>query len=386
MFEPSPNSFSFPVGETAIDHYVALTTARLQGWTSQSVAVWRELTGYRLVKAYHYKYTNSPSEHEFITYEFVDEHENKVELRTDRRIGARKHTSSSSRSTSSVIDGGYSPINSLFSPSSRSSLLLPSLSESDSKASSSEPRSSLSLPSDISSNQYLANDTIIRIQGRPDRCEVLRTITFNGDSSLHPSLWDVVILVLVVHNDSAFYTLHARQCYWFADTIFGTLEKWAAIHKNGTVAPDEKEKVKRGRRRASTGSRGVVPVHRRKPEHIDKIWDNFKKERQVMTQQKEEYERVRTEEVETAKRLAGQVKQLLLDSAKDKKDWEEKERQLRKEEAEREQRYQAEKRMLEQELTRLQHELQNRDLQKNAPATGKQVNQRVSSESGSDKT
>jgi hypothetical protein len=75
-----------------------------------------------------------------------------------------------------------------------------------------------------------------------------------------------VILVLVVHNDDTCYTRHARQCHWYADTIFGTLEKWAAIRKNGTVVPDEKEKVKQGRRRSSTGSRGVVLGHRHKGE------------------------------------------------------------------------------------------------------------------------
>jgi len=286
MSDPDPTSISFPVVATAIGHYLALIMAYLQGWTLQSIAVWRELTGYRLVKASHCKYTNSPSEHEFVIYELVNEHKNKLVLRTDRRIGARKHTSSSSCSTPSVIDGGpSSPISSLLSQSSGSSFPLSPTNENDSKASSFPPHGSLSFPSDISSNQYLANDTIIQIQGHPDRCEVLRTITFNGDNSLRPSLWDIVILVLVVHNDSTFYTLHARQCYWFADTIFGALEKWGAIRNNGMVEPDEKEKVKRGRRRASIGSRGVVPIHRRKPEHIAKIWDNFKKELQVKTQQ-----------------------------------------------------------------------------------------------------
>lgn len=252
-----PTSIPFPVVAMAIGHYLALIMACLQGWTSESVAVWRELTGYLLVKAYHCKYTNSASEHECVIYEFVDEHKNKLLLRTDRHIGARRHTSSSSCSTSSAFDGGSS------SPHP----------ESDSKASSGS--------SDISSNKYLANDTIVRVQGHPDGCEVLKTITFNGDRSSRPSLWDVGILVLVVHNDGPLYTLHARQCYWFADTIFGALEMW----ENGTVVPDERGKVKRGRRRASIGSRGIVSVHRRKPEHIAKIWDSFKKLLQIMTQQ-----------------------------------------------------------------------------------------------------
>ena len=94
-----------------------------------------------------------------------------------------------------------------------------------------------------------------------------------------------MILVLVVHNDSAFYALLTRQCYWFADTIFGSLEKWAANHDNGTVVTGEKGRAKWGRRRASTGNRGIVTVHRRNAVHIDKIWADFEKERQAMTHQ-----------------------------------------------------------------------------------------------------
>ena len=80
--------------------------------------------------------------------------------------------------------------------------------------------------------------------------------------------------MLAVHKDSTFYTIYARQCYWFADSIFGCLEKWAAIHKNGIVM-----------HRASTGRLGVVPVHSRNPEDIARIWANFIQDLRVMTQQ-----------------------------------------------------------------------------------------------------
>ncbi len=76
--------------------------------------------------------------------------------------------------------------------------------------------------------------------------------------------------------------------------------------------------------------------------------------------QKEEYERVRMEEVETTTRLARRVDQLELDSAKDKREWEERERRLRKEEEEREQCHREENRVLKRELARLQRELQQR--------------------------
>lgn len=113
MADSGPTSISFPVVPMPIDHFVALIMAYLQGRTPQSISVWCELMAYRLVKAYHCKNTNSSSEHEFIISELVNEHMNKVVLRTDRHIGARKHSSSSSSLTSSLIDGGLSPISSL---------------------------------------------------------------------------------------------------------------------------------------------------------------------------------------------------------------------------------------------------------------------------------
>ena len=85
--------------------------------------------------------------------------------------------------------------------------------------------------------------------------------------------------------------------------------------------------------------------------------------------------------METTKRHAEQVKQLMLDLAKDNGEWEERDKQLRKEEEKRDQRHQEEKRALKRELARLQRKLQqmNRDLQTNAPVTRRRGNQGVAS-------
>ena len=250
--------------QMAVVVWVQFVMMGLQGWTLHSISMWLELTSYRLEKAYHCKLATR-NEHEFIIYEFTDEHKNKLELRSDRSVGRRKDGSS------------------LLPRSSSTSSPLSSENERNSNMSNCPSDYSLSSPSDLSSNQHLAADTVVQIKGHPARCQVLRTITFNGDRSLRPSLWDVMILVLVVHNDSAFYALLTRQCYWFADTIFGSLEKWAANHNNGTVITGVEGRAKWGRRRASTGSRGIVTVHRRNTNHIDKIWVDFEKERQAMT-------------------------------------------------------------------------------------------------------
>ncbi|KAF8701566.1 hypothetical protein AX14_000390 [Amanita brunnescens Koide BX004] len=303
---------------------VARIMAILQGWTPQSAVVWRELTDFRLVKTYHCKNTNSSTEHEFVIFELVDEHMNNLVLRTDRHIGAPKGTSTSSSSTSSLIDVGLSPISSL--PASSFSSLL--------------------FPSDVISDQYPANDTITRIQVPPHPDEALRTIEFSGNRSLRPNLWDVVILILVVHNNST-YNLLERQCYWHADVIFAMLENWAAIHKNGRV-----------RHRASTGRYRVLPAHRRNPVDIPRIWENFTKEVQVMTQQKEDCERARTNEIEKKKRLTEQVEALMSERAKHKREREERECQLRKEQKERERRHQEEQRSLKQELAKLRLQVQ----------------------------
>jgi len=263
--------------QMAVVVWVQFVMMGLQGWTLQSIAMWLELTSYRLEKAYHCKSTTR-NQHEFIVYEFTNEHKNKLELRSDRSVGERKDGSPSFGPISTL-----SPWRSSSTPGPSSPLS--SENERNSNVSCSPSDSSLSFPSDVSSNQHLAADTVVRIKGHPACSQILRTITFNGDRSLRPSLWDIMILVLVVHNDSAIYTLLTRQCYWFADTIFGSLEKWAANHNNGTVITGEKRRAKWGRRRASTGSRGIVTVYRRNAVHIDKIWADFEKERQVMAHQ-----------------------------------------------------------------------------------------------------
>ncbi|KAF8348677.1 hypothetical protein F5887DRAFT_1071581 [Amanita rubescens] len=353
--------------------WVHLVMTCLRGWTPESIAMWLELTGYRLDKVFHCKVTNSRNEHEFVIYEFSDDKKHKLQLRTDRSAGERKDsvTASSSSVESFGTDlGESSPL--VDSPqSSTSSLSFVSMKGRISKIPGSIRHavrrlsdSSISRPSAMSSNQYLAADTITRINCHPPHSNVLRTITFKGDRAKRPSIWDVMILASVVHNDSATYTVLGRQCYWFADTIFGLLEKWATIYNNEATTSDEKEKVRRGRRQ---GSIGLVPVHRRDPVHINKIWDDFTGERQTMGKQREEFERARTEEILKTKELAGQVTKLKFEQVKERQEREkerrerdEKEQWLRKEQAEREQRMEREREERERQLKKEQEERERR--------------------------
>src|SRR6266550_4200614 len=281
--------------QMAIVVWEHLVMTCLRGWTSESIAMWLELTGYRLDKAFHCKVTNSRNEHEFVIYEFSDDKKHKLQLRTDRSAGERKDTVTMSP-TPSVESFGTdleesSPLVDFSPQSSTSSLSFISMKGRISKIPGSIRHavrrlsdSSISRPSAMSSNQYLAADTITRISSRPPHSNVLRTITFKGDRAKRPSLWDVMILASVVHNDSTNYTLLGRQCYWFADTIFGLLEKWATIYNNEATTTDEKDKLKR-RARGRQGSIGLVPVHRRDPVHVNKIWDDFTRERQTIGKQ-----------------------------------------------------------------------------------------------------
>lgn len=282
----------------AIVVWVQLVMTCLRGWTPESVAMWQELTGYRLEKASHCKYTNTSNEHEFVIYEFINDHNHKLlQLRSDRAAGERKDTTTLPSASPSVESLGAGLENSSplaefsNSQSSKSSLSLVSVTGSLSKISGSIRQtvrrlseSSLSAPSAISSNQYLAADTITRINGHPSHSRVLRTVTFSGDRSSRPSLWDVMILINVVHEDSTTYTLLGRQCFWFADTIFASLEKWAGIYEVGSVKTSERRKTW-GRRRSSTGRLGGVLVYRRDSVHIETIWDYFTKEKQIMNKQ-----------------------------------------------------------------------------------------------------
>jgi hypothetical protein len=280
-----------------IDTWTHVVMTCLRGWDSESISMWQELSGYRLKKASHCKDTNSLNGHEFVIYEFTDNKKQKLEFRTDRSVGEHKGSMSISSCSSPSVDSFVTDFTDFEAPSprpgsqsSRLSLPLISIKGSISKVTGSIRRivrhlSEDSLPrsSAISSNQYLAADTITRISGHPSHSKVLRTITFKGDRAKRPNLWDVMILVNVVHNDSATYTLLGRQCYWFADTIFGLLEKWASIHKNEIARPEQKRKRWKGL--ASTGRIGVVPVYSRDTVHIGKIWDKFTKERQIMDNQ-----------------------------------------------------------------------------------------------------
>ena len=160
--------------QMAVIVWVQFIMMGLQGWTLQSISMWLELTSYRLEKAYHCKSTTR-NEHEFVIYEFANEHGNKLELRSDRSIGGRQDGSSSS--SFGMGSGGSPPISALSpwrsSSTSRSSTPLSSENERNYNVSSSPSDYSLSSPSDLSSNQHLAADTI---KGHPARCQVLRTM------------------------------------------------------------------------------------------------------------------------------------------------------------------------------------------------------------------
>jgi hypothetical protein len=273
--------------------WVQLVMTCLRGWTSESIAMWQELTGYRLEKASHCKDNNIYNEHELIIYEFINDQNHKLQLRSDRAAGKRKDTTTTCSFSSLESFGTDLEVSSPLADFRwKSSSSLSSVKGSLSKISGSIRHavrrlsdSPLSVPSAISSNQYLAADTITRINGHPSHSHVLRAVTFHDDRSSCPSLWDIMILVNVVHKDSITYTLLGRQCYWFADTIFALLEKWAEIYNVGSVKANEKRKKKWGRRQSSNGSLGGVLVHRRDSVHIDKIWDDFTMERQTMNEQ-----------------------------------------------------------------------------------------------------
>lgn len=257
MTDSNPTSvFSLENSGTGILRDVTLI--KKYGWTQHSIVSWSILSRYWLVNAYYCKDFSNSNEHEFIIYEFVDEHKKELILRSDRNVGAPIDTPSSSCTTSYVINCGLS---------------------NGSKASPPLSHSFSSYSSDMSSDRYLARDTI-RIERRPRHHEALKTITFRGDRSSRPSLWDVVVLVWLLHNNRPFYNPLLHQCYWFADTIFGILEKWP----NGMAVHGEKGKVKQGRRHASIGCYHGTHVHNRNMEVIVKVWDDFEKERQVLTQ------------------------------------------------------------------------------------------------------
>ena len=148
--------------------WVQLVMTCLRGWTSESIAMWQELTGYRLEKASHCKDNNIYNEHEFIIYEFINDQNHKLQLRSDRAAGERKDTTTTSSFSSLESFGTDFEVSSpLADFRSKSSSSLSSVKGSLSKISGSIRHavrrlsdSPLSVPSAISSNQYLAADTI----------------------------------------------------------------------------------------------------------------------------------------------------------------------------------------------------------------------------------
>ena len=184
-----------------IDIWMELVTTCLQGRTLESIAMCQELTGYRLETASQCNETNTPNEHEFVIYEFSKFQKQKLELRTDRAAGQCKHSVSSSVESFATEPEEPSSFDSFSSTkSSRSSLMPESVKETIPRVSGFIRQvvrrlsdSSLSRPSGISLNLYLAADTINRINGHPTHPQVLRTVTFSGDRLFRPSLGDPMV-------------------------------------------------------------------------------------------------------------------------------------------------------------------------------------------------
>ena len=129
----------------------------------------------------------------------------------------------------------------------------------------------------------MAADTVERVE-KFQSSKIIRTIEFNSIAlPKRPSLWDLMILAYVVHEDSTAYELLGRQCFWFADTISAILEKWSTPPTDeATTTKGKSTKSSFLKRKKSAGRVGILVVHRRKPDVIDKIWEKFLKQRENM--------------------------------------------------------------------------------------------------------
>ena len=283
----------------AVVVWVQLIMALLRPWSAESRAVWAELMEYRIHRAYICKNDNG-NEHEYVVVDlFRIEHKQHLFLRLERSAGERKDSPSSSPSSSSIgsysASSGESPAPAS-SPdfytqrSSGSSISISSVKEGIAKMAGSIRRaarrlsdSSLSRPSAISSNQYMAADTVKRIEKFQTPANVVRTIEFHStDRSKLPSLWDLMILVYVIHEDSTTYELFDKQCFWFADTVSAILEKWSGSPTDVAVIKGGPVKSRFLKRNKSSGSVGIFVVHRRDPAGINQVWRKFLKQKEDM--------------------------------------------------------------------------------------------------------
>jgi len=91
-----------------------------------------------------------------------------------------------------------------------------------------------------------------------------------------------MILTSTVHKEKTEYKLLGdQQCYWFADTIFYILEKWAENHKNGEINHNQDARL---------GYFIVTRIYER-PSGDLSIWNTFlddKRDKELQREQSEQ--------------------------------------------------------------------------------------------------
>ncbi|KIL67376.1 hypothetical protein M378DRAFT_197158 [Amanita muscaria Koide BX008] len=351
-------SKAVPVGNAPmfIVVWFQLIMALLGSWNMESKAVWAELVGFRVDKAYVCK-NESGNEHEYVVFDMSrPEHREHLFLRLERSAGERKGSPTSSPSSSSIssYDSSDSEKSSDISPlpsripdfyerSSGSSISIQSMKEGISKVTDTFHRavrrlsdSSLSRPSGISSNQYLAADSVTKLNSfSTSGIKVIRTIEFHSpDRFKRPCLWDIMILAYVMHQDSMTYELFERQCFWFADTISAVLEHWFNASGDVSITDGKPMKSRFLRRNRSSGSVGILVVHQRKDDVIEKIRQKFRQKRDELEKQRQGFVQEENARMQMARELAEVKKQQELERKereKERLERDERERQLQQE-------------------------------------------------------
>ena len=272
--------FEVPI---AIVIWFYLVMTHLRPWTLESQETWTTLQSYRVYKAYLCK-NRSGNEHEFIVVDLINEQNKEVRLRVERAAGGRRDSRSRSRSPDRVVAEPDSFLHDsplLGSPSrgrrSSSSSVTSGKRGSITRAANSLHRivRTLSRLPGIMSNMHLAEDTVVRIDSIPRKAKIARTVEFcSTPHSQRPSLWDLMLLINVIHEDSYFYELLDRQCFWFADSISAILEEWSERCDGTSV-----------RVNAPAGCVKGIPILRRKREHVEKIWAQFRSRKDMMNKE-----------------------------------------------------------------------------------------------------
>ncbi|KAM6495477.1 hypothetical protein JOM56_008183 [Amanita muscaria] len=374
-------SKAVPVGNAPmfIVVWFQLIMALLGSWNMESKAVWAELVGFRVDKAYVCK-NESGNEHEYVVVDMSrPEHREHLFLRLERSAGERKGSPTSSPSSSSIssYDSSDSEKSSLpsrildfYERSSGSSISIQSMKEGISKVTDTFHRavrrlsdSSLSRPSGISSNQYLAADSVTKLNSfSTSGIKVIRTIEFHSpDRSKRPCLWDIMILAYVMHQDSMTYELFERQCFWFADTISAILEQWFNASGDVSITDGKPTKSRFLRRNRSSGSVGILVVHQRKDDVIEKIRQKFRQKRDGLEKQRQGFVQDENTRMQMARELAEVKKQQELERKEREKERLEREKErLERDERERQLQQEREKERLERDERerQLQEQLQ----------------------------